>query len=172
MTDLTTPPVNSASAGVLLDVDVQSVLEDNDTEEPPSPAALSLWAESAYSHIRSTPAEVTIRLVDQAEMKQLNQQFRGRDTATNVLSFPFESPPHIAAELELALLGDVVICHSVIVEQARLQAKCVADHYAHMVTHGLLHLCGFDHQSDDQAATMESMEVEILSKHAIANPYD
>ena len=171
MTDSSNTAVGTV-AGVLLNVDIQSVVQDTDSEEPPSPAQLAYWAQAAYSQIGDTPAEVTIRLVDQAEMKQLNHQYRGRDQVTNVLSFPFESTPQITAELEFALLGDVVICHSVIVEEARLQTKRVADHYAHMVTHGLLHLCGFDHQLDDEAVAMELLEVEILSKHDIANPYE
>ena len=171
MTDSKNTTVGAAAC-VLLNVDIQSVVQDNDSEEPPSPVKLAYWAQAAYSHIADTPAEVTIRLVDQAEMKQLNHQYRGKGSVTNVLSFPFESTPQIAAELEFALLGDVVICHSVIVEEARLQTKRVADHYAHMVTHGLLHLCGFDHQLDYEAVAMELLEIEILSEHAIANPYD
>ncbi|MCL4135276.1 UNVERIFIED_CONTAM: hypothetical protein GTU68_031484 [Idotea baltica] len=104
-------------------------------------------------------------------MRDLNSQYRGKDKTTNVLSFPFENEFLALAELAPGLLGDIVICHSVVVEQAAQQNKTVHNHYAHMVIHGLLHLCGFDHQDDEQAEEMEALEVKILAQSNIPNPY-
>lgn len=151
-------------------VDVQLALADsdiNDAEEPPSAELLSEWANRAYAAIKQQPNEVTLRLVGEQEMVALNRDYRSKPAPTNVLSFPFEAP----AGVDVALLGDVVICHSVIVAEALEQAKSVHAHYAHMVTHGLLHLCGYDHQDDVSADQMESLEISILADQGFANPY-
>jgi len=154
----------------LLDVDVQYALatsDSNDSEEPPSPHQLTEWAQSAYSAVCSTPSETTIRVVDTQEITQLNRDYRDKDKPTNILSFSFEIDP----DIELALLGDIVIAHDVIVSEAQAQNKSTQDHYAHIVTHGVLHLCGYDHEEGDDAEKMESLEIAILAKQGIANPY-
>lgn len=163
-------------------VDVQNALTE-ENEEPPSAKLLSTWANLAYSAVAASPTEVTIRLVDESEMVELNQAYRGKSGITNVLSFPFENEfeQAIAAELPLAeprlvepipdLLGDIVICHNVIQQEANEQNKTALNHYAHMVTHGVLHLCGYDHLDDDEAEEMEALEVKILAQSHIENPY-
>ena len=111
--------------------------------------------------------EVTIRVVDEAESQQLNHDYRGKDKPTNVLSFPFEAPPGI----ELPLLGDLIICRQVVEREAQEQAKTLFDHWAHLTVHGILHLRGYDHINEDEAEEMEALEIELLAKLSINNPY-
>ena len=141
-------------------------------DELPSMAQFQLWVDSALAEVsKGTDSqqsfELTIRLVDQDESKQLNLQYRGKDKPTNVLSFPFEVPDGI----ELNLLGDLVICIDVMKQEAQAQNKALFDHWAHLVVHGCLHLVGFDHISDHDALEMESIEIVILAKLGINNPY-
>jgi len=165
--------------GDSLVVDVQNALSRRDNAEHDaeliSDEQLSEWANLAYSQVSDGPNEVTIRLVDEDEITQLNRDYRGKDKPTNVLSFPVESDFEFIDQLEgdadFNLLGDVIICHSVIVNEAKEQSKKVSDHYAHMVVHGILHLCGYDHQDEQEAEQMEALEVKILAVKQIANPY-
>lgn len=160
-----------------LTVDVQYALKEDETEEPPGRAALETWAQSAYANVESNVAphgvahELTVRVVDAAEMLALNTRYRGQPKLTNVLSFTAELDPVIGAVPELQLLGDIVVCHSVILGEAGQQQKTVSEHYAHMVVHGVLHLCGYDHQDDESAETMEALERQILAKNGIDDPY-
>ena len=111
------------------------------------------------------PAEVTIRLVDELEGQQLNRAYRGKDHATNVLSFPYEQTP--------VLLGDLVLCVPVVLGEAELQGKAVEAHFAHLTVHGMLHLQGWDHEtSPDEAARMEAKEQEILATLGFPDPYE
>ncbi|MBA2411170.1 MAG: rRNA maturation RNase YbeY [Gammaproteobacteria bacterium] len=112
-------------------------------------------------------AEVVVRVVDEEESARLNEQYRRGNGATNVLSFAFEAPPQI----ESLLLGDVVICAPVIAREARAQMKCETSHWAHMVVHGMLHLQGFDHQTDAQAQVMEARETRIMAGMGFPDPY-
>jgi probable rRNA maturation factor len=124
--------------------------------------------DSAKGSAKNTATfEVTVRLVDIAESQALNDQYRNKNKPTNVLSFPFEVPEGI----ELNLLGDLVICADIVENEAQEQNKTLNDHWAHMVIHGCLHLLGFDHISDSEAEIMESIEINILAKLDISNPY-
>lgn len=111
--------------------------------------------------------ELTIRIVDEAESRSLNSQYRGKDYPTNVLSFPADLPP----ELNIPLLGDLVICAQVVAREAREQGKPLSAHWAHMVIHGCLHLTGHDHIEDAEAEQMESLERQLLAQLGIADPY-
>ena len=162
----------SSDATSLLIVDVQCAIEDNDGEEPPGSESLNGWAQAAYIQVGTQPAEVSIRLVGEAEMVALNKRYRGQDRSTNVLSFGFDVEPELAQQINQPLLGDVVICHSVILTEAQQQQKTTADHYAHMVTHGILHVCGYDHQDEQSAIRMEALETQILAGNGIADPYN
>lgn len=136
----------------------------------PSLAQFQLWITSALAEVSSDTSqdfELTIRLVNNEESQQLNHQYRQKDKPTNVLSFPFEVPDGI----EMNLLGDLVICIDVMKEEAQAQNKALFDHWAHLVIHGCLHLVGFDHISDEEALEMESIEIAILAKLGINNPY-
>lgn len=146
-------------------VDRQQAIE---AEGLPGQAELEAWVAAVLArHDVAADSELTVRLVDSEESQALNRDYRGRDRPTNVLSFPFESPPGVA----LPLLGDLVICHPVVVAEAAEQDKALADHYAHMVVHGTLHLLGHDHIEDEEAEAMERLEREILAEFDIADPY-
>ena len=116
---------------------------------------------------QSDEVEMTVRIVDEAESHELNLNYRGKDRPTNVLSFPFECPD----EVELPLLGDLVICRQVVEREAQEQDKPVMAHWAHMVVHGSLHLLGYDHIEDDEAEKMESLETQIMTGLGFADPY-
>ena len=107
--------------------------------------------------------EVTIRLVDADEGQTLNRDYRGKDYATNVLSFPYDTEP--------VVMGDLVICPSVVAREAAEQNKPLAAHYAHLTVHGMLHLQGWDHDNDDDAEAMENEEKEILAALGYPDPY-
>ena len=138
----------------------------SDTAGIPQQADFQRWLNAAV-HPFQAGAEVTVRIVDNAESQQLNLQYRSKDKPTNVLSFPFQAPPGI----ELPLLGDLVICAPVVQAEALVQHKTATDHWAHMVVHGCLHLLGFDHINDDDAEQMEAEEVTILQQLGFTNPY-
>jgi probable rRNA maturation factor len=132
----------------------------------PTDAEFQCWVNAALAHTKSL-FELTIRLVDNDEIQQLNLQYRHKDKPTNVLSFPFEVPDGI----ELNLLGDIIIAIEVVEKEAIEQNKNLKDHWAHMVIHGCLHLLGYDHINNDEAEEMETLEIEILKGLSITNPY-
>ncbi|UTW02971.1 rRNA maturation RNase YbeY [Amphritea atlantica] len=144
-------------------VDRQCQIDD---ENLPSEAQLTEWVTSALKG-RLDAAELSIRIVSPEESRELNHQYRGKDSATNVLSFPFEMPDGI----ELDLLGDLVVCAEVVAREAHEQNKPLFHHWCHMVVHGVLHLLGFDHINNDDAEEMEQLEKEILASLGIPDPY-
>jgi len=132
------------------------------------PAAISFrrWVGAALDG-RIRRADLAIRLVDAKEGRAMNRHYRGKDYATNVLSFPAELPEGV----QLPLLGDLVICAPVVAREAREQGKPLNDHYAHLTVHGALHLLGWDHEDEREAECMEQLEREILAGLGIADPY-
>lgn len=162
---------NAETQAIDLILDVQQMII---SDSIPDKAALACWIktalieEASYSHKGlDSEYELTIRIVDKNEIQLLNKTYRHKDKPTNVLSFPFEAPP----EIQLALLGDVIICHDIVVAEAQQQQKTSQAHWAHMVIHGVLHLKGYDHIRDSDAEIMEALEVQILKKLNIPNPY-
>lgn len=147
-----------------LALDLQLAVEDS---KLPSQQDIAAWLQAALSGYREE-AEVTVRIVDNQESQTLNHDYRGKDKPTNVLSFPFEAPPQV----ELPLLGDLVICAEVVKSEAKEQNKSEQAHWAHMVIHGCLHLLGFDHIDEHEAEEMEAEEIRILSSLGFANPYE
>ncbi|OLQ75016.1 rRNA maturation RNase YbeY [Photobacterium proteolyticum] len=145
-------------------LDLQYATESQ--EGMPSEADFQQWLNAAITPFQAD-AEVTVRLVDDAESHALNHEYRGKDKPTNVLSFPFEAPPGV----ELDLLGDLIICRQVVEEEAKEQDKPLNAHWAHMVVHGSLHLLGYDHIDDDEAEEMESLETEIMENMGFTDPY-
>ena len=132
----------------------------------PTAEQIEQWATAAVQP-QSDEVEMTVRIVDEAESHALNLNYRGKDRPTNVLSFPFECPD----EVELPLLGDLVICRQVVEREAQEQDKPLMAHWAHMVVHGSLHLLGYDHIEDDEAEEMESLETQIMTGLGFADPY-
>ncbi|ASX26221.1 rRNA maturation RNase YbeY [Candidatus Williamhamiltonella defendens] len=148
---------------IILDLQIACV----DNRGLPNENDFQLWLSSAISPFKKN-AEVTIRLVDEIESRQLNFQYRQIDKPTNVLSFPFISP----VQVPLPLLGDLIICRQIVEQEAVLQKKALWAHWAHMVVHGALHLLGYDHILNDDAKKMESIETEIMMYLGYPNPYD
>lgn len=133
----------------------------------PSEAQLRQWCELALRQ-RTAPSELTIRIVDEAEGRELNHTWRGKDYATNVLSFPAEIPDGL---LDIPLLGDLVICAPVVAREAAEQGKHAEAHWAHLVIHGCLHLLGYDHIDDAEAEEMEALERQLLAELGHPDPY-
>ncbi|GAA6153476.1 rRNA maturation RNase YbeY [Pseudoteredinibacter isoporae] len=146
-----------------LHIDLEDVSGRNDT---PSEAEFQRWIGAALQQYRDQ-AELSIRIVDESESQNLNHQYRGKDKPTNVLSFPADLPP----ELELPLLGDLVICASVVEREAQEQNKALEAHWAHMAIHGCLHLIGYDHIEDQDAEEMEALESQLMTALGYSEPY-
>ncbi|HSW69204.1 MAG TPA: rRNA maturation RNase YbeY [Gammaproteobacteria bacterium] len=133
----------------------------------PTAAKLKRWVTAALKN-KMESAELTIRIVDKAEITELNSTYRKKNKPTNVLSFPFDMPEECD---EIHILGDIIICADVVHEEALEQDKTLEAHFAHMVVHGTLHLLGYDHEKDSDAEIMEAEEIKILNNLGINNPY-
>lgn len=134
----------------------------------PSAVSFRRWVEAALRGAkRRKVSELSIRIVDLDEGRSLNRDYRGKDYATNVLSFPVELPPGVASPL----IGDLAICALVVLREATEQRKLARDHWAHMTIHGVLHLLGYDHLDDRDAELMEALETRVLAGLGIADPY-
>lgn len=144
-------------------LDIQIATTNDDF---PNPDQFQHWVDTVLSD-QEQDSEIVIRLVDTLESAQLNQQYRHKSGPTNILSFPFEAPENI----EMDLLGDLVLCVPKILEEAREQSKHKLDHWAHITIHGVLHLLGYDHQEEEDADEMEALEIKLLNMLKIANPY-
>jgi len=145
-----------------IDVDVQRASRQSFI---PSDASLRSWVEAVLGN--RGEATLTIRAVNRAESAELNQRYRSKKGPTNVLSFPADLPP----EVGLHLLGDLVICAPLVAEEARAQGKDVQAHWAHLVIHGVLHLLGYDHQTEPETRDMESRETVLLASLGYPDPY-
>ena len=151
----------------------------------PGEAEFLRWAEAALAAANTSTASGTttaefasksvtldIRIVSETESQALNRDYRGKDTPTNVLSFPAELPPELIAQLDEVPLGDLAICAEVVAREALEQGKPLRAHWAHMTVHGVLHLLGHDHIEQADAARMEPLEIAILTELGWDNPYD
>ena len=142
---------------------VSEIAESDD--DVPEPELLQAWASAAY--LDDAPAIASVFIATSEEIQQLNKQYRDKDKATNVLSFPMQSPE----EVDVSLLGDIALCASVIKQEAEQQSKSEQSHWAHMLVHGMLHLQGYDHIEDDDAEKMEQLEIKVLEQLGFSNPY-
>ncbi len=133
----------------------------------PDEEAFRRWAEAALAS-QSCARELTIRVADAEEIQQLNRDYRGKDYPTNVLSFCAELPD----DIDIPLLGDIIICPQVVAREALEQDKPLEAHWAHMAVHGVLHLLGYDHIDDIEADEMEALEIAILAKLGYPDPYN
>ena len=136
-------------------------------------AALKKTLSTALEHLAiHESCEIGIACVDGDYSQALNLQYRGKDKPTNVLSFPSDIPSEILPMLDARPLGDLVICIPVVLDEASAQQKTAQQHFEHLVVHGLLHLLGYDHElGEQQAEQMEALEIAILAKLGIHNPY-
>ncbi len=164
------------SESLSLFVDLQQCIE---SDSIPAQKTLEQWiktslimaAETCQAPLKNE-YELTIRIVDKKEIQNLNNNYRHKNKATNVLSFPYEEFDfEVPEEVQLPLLGDLVICHKVVLEEAQSQGKTITEHWAHMVVHGMLHLLGYDHINDTEAEQMEVLEVNILKRLNFPDPY-
>ncbi|MFO7640839.1 MAG: rRNA maturation RNase YbeY [Candidatus Competibacteraceae bacterium] len=147
-----------------LELDLQIAL---DLPGLPAETDFRRWAEAALAGADyRQDAELTLRIVNEAESAALNERYRHKPGPTNVLSFPFEAPP----EIDSTLLGDIVICAPVVLREAIVQSKTPEAHWAHLVAHGVLHLLGYAHD-EAQAEAMESLEIRILAGLGFPDPY-
>lgn len=115
---------------------------------------------------------LSLRIVSPSESQVLNRTYRGKDKPTNVLSFPYTDQSDFPLPKQIQPLGDLALCHEVIVMEAQTQHKSLQDHYIHLIIHGILHLLGYDHENDTDAEEMETLEINLLKTLAINNPYE
>lgn len=139
----------------------------SESKQLPAQTLFKYWVD-AVLHDESQDSEIVIRIVDEDEMIQFNEQYRDKKGATNILSFPFEPPEGIESDL----LGDLLVCASVIEAEALQQSKKLEHHWAHMIIHGVLHLIGYNHLEEQEAEEMEALEIKILRSIKIDNPYE
>ena len=139
-----------------LAMDVQVASEATDI---PDDMLFRKWARATLR----VDTEIALRIVDEEEGRALNRDYRGKDYATNVLTFPLTEEPH--------LMGDIILCAPVVAREAAEQGKPVEAHYAHLTVHGVLHLHGYDHETEPQAELMEGLETEIVTKLGYSDPY-
>lgn len=145
------------------DIEIQRIFA---SQGQPDQQQIQLWIDTALDDVEQD-TEIVVRIVDEQESAELNQQYRHKAGATNILSFPVEVPDGI----ELNLLGDLVICAPVLEREAKEQGKLLTHHWAHILVHGILHLLGYDHIDEAEAELMEAKEIAILNKLHINNPY-
>ena len=145
-------------------VDVQ--LADGSTKTPDA-QQIQDWVAAVFAALERSPLPMTVRIVGEEEMAKLNRRYRGQNQPTNVLSFPMEPLPGICTDL----LGDIVVCGPVVDREAAIQHKLPMSHWAHMVVHGMLHLVGYDHESDQEATAMETLEKSVLQGLGYSDPY-
>jgi len=163
----------------MVDLDIQNPYE---YESIPSESELQQWVEAAIqgSYIEHD-FSVVVRFVNEMEGLALNQAYRKKKYATNVLSFPFDEPEftteisrldeELSEHLQQQHLGDIVLCEKVVKKESKEQGKVLVQHWAHMIIHGVLHLQGYDHLTDEEANLMEALEVRILDSLGFDNPY-
>lgn len=168
---------------VQMDIQIAEDLSES-TEEPPPSSLLTRWAQSAWQDEISDNPVVSLRIVGPAESQQLNNDYRGKNKPTNVLSFPMQMESmqmddglsideEMQEELFMSesLLGDLVVCAEVVEQEALQQSKLREAHWAHMIVHGMLHLQGYDHIEDAEAQKMEKLETSILQGLGFSDPY-
>lgn len=157
-------PAAAALPACTLDLQIKSR-----ASHVPSKRAFQRWIRMALAGRISRNAELTLRVVGPTEMQRLNREYRGKDYATNVLSFPFDAPKDVSLPVEV--LGDIVLCAATVQREAREQGKDVDAHWAHLTVHGVLHLLGLDHHTTRHATVMEGAEIAVLAMLGYANPY-
>ena len=147
-----------------IQVEIQNL---SDAAGLPAERNIRRWVSAALQHDGKTDVELVVRIVDEAAIAELKLRYRKKPGPTNVLSFPFQDPPGVQTNI----LGDIVVCAPIVLQEASTYSVPHADRWAHMLVHGTLHLCGYDHQCDQDASDMEQLERDILAELGVANPY-
>jgi probable rRNA maturation factor len=147
-------------------IDIQHACE---SPLPVTDDMLNYWAQLSLKPYCDT-AELTLRFVDAEEITHLNHHYRKKNQPTNVLAFPATYSNEV--ELDYPLLGDVIICPSVLEEESKALNKPLTDHWAHIVIHGVLHLLGYDHIEEEDATVMQAIETQLLAQLGFDNPYE
>lgn len=138
----------------------------------PAQEQVERWAEQLFDYLGDDQAySISLRLIDEQEGAALNAQYRHKDYATNVLSFPAAVPNSIVEQMDFVPLGDIIICPAVVSREATEQNKQESAHWAHLLLHGILHLLGYSHDDEADAARMEQLEIDTLQKLGLPNPY-
>lgn len=140
-----------------------------DKSQAPKLSLLRKWAKAALTK-QIEAAEIAIRIVDVPEMTTLNSTYRHKQGPTNVLSFPFAISEEV--DIDIPILGDIIICADIVNKEAQEQGKSPEAHWAHMIVHGIFHLLGFDHETEEEANVMESLEIDIMQTLGFTNPYE
>jgi probable rRNA maturation factor len=149
------------------------VINDSASERIPAATELQAWCDAAIKYLPASkkPQSLGVRIVDETESAEINLAYRGKDYATNVLSFAADLPDAVLASFDEVPLGDLLICAPVVEREAGEQNKTLYAHWAHMLIHGILHLHGFDHENEEEAAEMETLESDILLSLGFEKPY-
>ncbi|MDO8909568.1 MAG: rRNA maturation RNase YbeY [Pseudohongiella sp.] len=149
------------------------VINDSSSDQIPATTDLQDWCDAAIKQLPADtrPLSLGLRIVDEAESAEINLAYRQKDYATNVLSFGADIPDAVIDSLDEVPLGDLLICAPVVAREASEQGKTLNAHWAHMLIHGILHLHGFGHETDEEAAAMETLEGEILLSLGFEKPY-
>ena len=148
---------------ITIDAQQWELLKDAPTQEDITALINALFD---YLNV-DTEFSAAVRLIDETESADFNNQYRGKSGPTNVLSFPYEAFPGVESDL----LGDLLICAPIVAKEAAEQGKTVTMHFSHLVVHGILHLLGYDHLTEDEATEMEGIEIAVLEQHGFPNPY-
>lgn len=165
--------VDNPQANLNLNSNLNLTLINEENYPLPPLAVIKTWVVETLKKVNySTPCELAIQCVDNPTIQQLNKEYRGEDSPTNVLSFPFTTPDFLPlSEDTPSILGDIILAFEVIEKEAHEQNKKREHHLTHMVIHGVLHLLGYDHISEEEATLMEGIEIAVLAHFNISNPY-
>lgn len=148
------------------------ISNDCDTDWVPADKLCESWIQSVLQAVKNENAYcISLRFVQETEARELNNQYRGVQSATNVLSFPSDFPANLGSQLDYPPLGDIVLCPEVVEHEAQQQGKPLRAHWAHLLIHGVLHLLGYDHDTEDNANDMENLEIKALERLGFPNPY-
>ena len=160
------PTTNMSPTTEQHDVDVSR--STGALEDEPDAHRIGICLRAALEHLHTGASGVSVKVVTEAEMAELNNKYRHRPRPTNVLAFQ----AGIDGDEGRLFLGDIVICNQVVLEESRVHGKSFPDHFSHLLVHGLLHLLGYDHQEESQRMEMENLEVTILRQQGIDHPYE
>ena len=148
------------------------ISNDCDSNWVPEDTLCESWIQSIPLPVKNDKAYgISLRFVREQVSRDLNNQYRGKQSATNVLSFPSDIPADIGSCLDFAQLGDIVLCAELVEHEAEQQGKPLKAHWAHLLIHGVLHLLGYDHDTEDNATRMENLEIKALERLGFPNPY-